>query len=259
MTVISGELKTRVRERLARCPAWAVYALGDLAPGHFERCRWFLPDADRAAVALLYHGFSTPILWAAGPPESFVSCLQDLFTSRALILQLRPEWLPLVADHYALKRQKPMLRMALQPERFRPEAAAGAVRLLPQHLPALEELYLDGEAAGEGPEFFFPSMLEEGVFFGLWQDGRLAAVSGTHIYSPAEHAAAIGNVYTRREARGQGLAGRLTSAVVCELHGQHISVVALSVAAGNLAALRVYERLGFTVDCPFIEGLAERP
>lgn len=258
MTVTSEELKNRVRERLLSDPVWAVYALGDLAPGHFESCRWFLPASAPASVALLYQGFATPILWVAGTAQDFFPFADELLEAPALILQLQPALVEWVAQSHRLTRAKPMLRMGLRPEQFRAEPSHGLLRLGREHLPALEELYLDGEAAGEGPEFFFASMLEEGVFFGAWEDGRLAAVAGTHIFSVEEHASAVGNVYTRRQARGRGLARRLTSAVVEELLRQGVTTIALSVAEENAAARAVYQRLGFETHCRFIEGLARR-
>jgi predicted GNAT family acetyltransferase len=75
---------------------------------------------------------------------------------------------------------------------------------------------------------------------------------------PEEGVAAVGNVYTRRARRGQGLAGRLTSAVTLELLRRNIPVVGLNVSQGNFAAIRVYERLGFAIYCEFVEGPAVR-
>ena len=43
---------------------WAAYALGDLAPGFFDKCVWFASDG--GALALVYLGFSTPVLIALG-------------------------------------------------------------------------------------------------------------------------------------------------------------------------------------------------
>jgi predicted GNAT family acetyltransferase len=68
--------------------------------------------------------------------------------------------------------------------------------------------------------------------------------------------AAIGNVYTRRDRRGRGLSGCLTSAVAAEILRLRIPVVGLNVSQRNSAAIRVYERLGFAAHCEFVEGPA---
>ena len=57
----------------------------------------------------------------------------------------------------------------------------------------------------------------------------LVAVAGTHLLAPEEGAAAIGNIYTRRDRRGRGLGRAVTSAVLADLAG--IETVGLNVRA----------------------------
>ena len=66
---------------------------------------------------------------------------------------------------------------------------------------------------------------------------------GTHLLAREEGAAAIGNVYTRRDHGGGGLGRLVTSAVVGELSG--VETIGLNVRADNAAALHLYESLGF--------------
>ncbi len=70
----------------------------------------------------------------------------------------------------------------------------------------------------------------------------------------------MGNVYTRRDRRGRGLAARVTSAVTAHLlrHDPPLSTVALNVNQHNAAALRVYAGLGYERYCGFHEGLARK-
>jgi ribosomal protein S18 acetylase RimI-like enzyme len=120
----------------------------------------------------------------------------------------------------------------------------------------LTRLYADGNATGEAPDFFYPSMLTDGVFFGVYEGDALVAAAGTHLVSREEDAAAIGNIYTRRDRRGRGLGRIVTSAVVEALTG--ITTVGLNVRADNLAAIRLYESLGFVRHCRFYEALGVR-
>ena len=101
-------------------------------------------------------------------------------------------------------------------------------------------------------------MLDEGVFYGIWENGQLAAAAGTHLVVPGEDVAAVGNVYTRRDRRGLGLAASVTCSVVDELLRMRIRTIVLNVNQSNAPAIRVYERLGFTRHCSYYEGLAER-
>jgi predicted GNAT family acetyltransferase len=174
-------------------------------------------------------------------------------------VQLRPSALPALGGRYRTSSLKRMWRMRLAPQDFRPVDLVDVECLQPEDMSRLEELYRDGAAAGEAPEFFFSEMVTNGVFFGCCSaDGRLAAVAGTHLAEPAEGVGAIGNVYTRRDCRGQGLAARVTSAVAAELLARSIGVIALNVYQSNAAAIRVYERLGFRRHCEYVEGIIER-
>ena len=78
-------------------------------------------------------------------------------------------------------------------------------RLGAKDVPAIERLYADGESTGESPDFFYGSMVTDGVFFGVYKGEDLIAAAGTHLVSREEGAAAIGNVYVRRDRRGRGL------------------------------------------------------
>jgi ribosomal protein S18 acetylase RimI-like enzyme len=96
----------------------------------------------------------------------------------------------------------------------------------------------------------------DGVFCGVYEEQELIAVTGTHLFSPDEGAAAIGNVYVRRDRRRRGLSRVTTRAVLSELGG--IATVGLNVREDNAAAIRVYKSLGFVTHCPFIEAIATR-
>jgi ribosomal protein S18 acetylase RimI-like enzyme len=243
-----------IRGVLAKDRPWSLYALGDLAPGYFERCTWFLKDSE--ALVLLYRGSTPPVLFAAGAPASVARLLPELRGEKAFYLHLRPEIAELLAADYEIQGLKQMWRMTLDASRYQAAPFREVRRLGGPDLPALQELYADGEAAGEAPDFFFPEMLEQGVFFGVEEDGRLASVAGTHLVVPAEGVAAVGNIYTRRGCRGRGWGSLVTSAVAGELLRREIPTIGLNVNQQNQAAIRVYEKLGFAKYCAFCEGLA---
>jgi len=245
-----------IRAILRADPQWSLYALGDLAPGYFEHCEWHAAR-DAPALILLYRAVTPPVLVAMGEPRE-VALLAEEIDQPAVYLHVRPEAAQALAARYRSVGRKPMLRMVLERSHYRPEPAAAAVRLGIADTARIEKLYTDGAETGESPDFFFPSMLERGVFFGIEDDGELAAVAGTHLAVPEEGVAAVGNVYTRRDRRGHGLAGCLTSAVTLELLRMGIPVVGLNVSRHNATAIRVYERLGFATYCEFVEGPAVR-
>jgi len=137
-----------------------------------------------------------------------------------------------------------------------PDVPAPVARLGVDDVPALLRLYADGDASGESPDFFYPSMVTDGVFFGVYERDALGAAAGTHLVSREEGAAAIGNIYTRRDRRGRGMGRLVTSGVLATLAG--IETIGLNVRADNDAAIHLYESLGFVRHCQFYEGLAKR-
>jgi GNAT superfamily N-acetyltransferase len=239
--------KNAIRAILHGDPRWCVYALGDLTPRMFAKCRWFTPD-----LTLVLHDYGTSILFAHGT-GSIREALDHV--SWPVHLQVQPDALDEVARHATVSNEKQMIRMAWTGGSTR--VSDRVTRLGAKDVPAIERLYADGESTGESPDFFYASMVTDGVFFGVHKGDDLIAAAGTHLVARDESAAAIGNVYVRRDRRGRGLGRAVTSAVLHELAG--IETVGLNVRADNDAAIRVYESLGFTRHCDFREALATAP
>jgi ribosomal protein S18 acetylase RimI-like enzyme len=237
---------------------WAIYALGDLAPALFAQSVWVRSANSPATLLMLYRGFDPPVLFALGDPTRVPGLLDELGHDGDVFVHIRPDVLEVLRPRYETDGVTAMWRMTLDPADYRPSATDGIVRLGPADREALERLYADGDGHGERPHFFLPSMVEEGVFFGIYEGSELISVGGTHLVVPQEGVAAVGNIYTRRDRRGRGLGARVTSAVVNELLRLRLPTIALNVAQQNTAAVRVYERLGFVRHCAYCEGLAPR-
>src|SRR5438034_8234628 len=98
-------------------------------------------------------------------------------------------------------------------------------------------------------------MLCQRVYFGIWEEHELVAAAGTHLIAPEEGVGAVGNVYTRRDRRGRGYAAIVTSAVTSELLRMKLPTIVLCVNQRRETAIRLYERLGYTRHCAFVEGV----
>lgn len=243
----------KVRTILNRDRPWSAYILGDLAPGSIEHCTFHCTEHGDGMV-VLYRGLGFPILfWLNADPA-----VLDEFHEHAVFLNVRLQDAGILAGRYHFVEPKRMGRFVLNPKTWTPTSVGDAQRLTPAHLPALEKLYADGVADNDQPYFFYPNMLTEGVFYGCWEGSELITVAGTHQVVQQESVAAVGNVYTRRDHRGKGLAGSMTSAVVLQLLKMEISTIVLNVEASKTNARRVYERLGFQLHCEFLEGRAVR-
>ena len=237
--------KDQIRAILRRNPRWCVYALGDLTPRMFEKCQWFTPD-----LTLVLHDYGTSILFAHGT-GSIREALEHV--AWPVHLQVQPDALDEVRRHAIVTNERHMQRMTLE-TRESIKVDPRATRLTSADAGALAKLYQDGEATGESPDFFYSSMVTDGVFFGVYEDGELAAVAGTHLVARDESAAAIGNVYVRRDRRSRGLGRIVTAAVIDEL--RDLETIGLNVRVDNAPAIHAYESLGFVRYCEFREALA---
>lgn len=257
----------RIRAILARDRVWSVYALGDLSPKLFPECRWFVSQDD-AGLVLLYGLGEAPVLFAAGPPEA-VAPLLDEAGPESACLSIPPDLLPEVEARWEVRGLARMWRMVLNPAELRraegistlatPAEGSLALRRLDMgDVTTLGHLYDDGRETGEIPDFFRLSMVREGVFIGVFHNDELVAVAGTHLVVPEEGVGAIGNVYTRRDWRGRGLATRTVAAVAEELLRLGVTTIGLNVDQTNEPAIRAYRAAGFRIHGPFYEGVAVR-
>jgi ribosomal protein S18 acetylase RimI-like enzyme len=250
--------RDEIRALLETDRRWSVYPLGDLAPCLFEYSEWYALTGGERALVLLFRRFETLVLFTVGGTAAVHALLEEIQDEPRMYLMVRPEILPLVKARYRIENETAMWRMILEPADYRLMPEDGVTRLGAEDFPALQRLYADGEPAGEVPGFFDASMLKTGVFFGIREGDELVAAAGTHLVVPAEGVGAIGNVYTRRDRRGRGMAARVTSAVAGELLRMELRTVALNVSQANSSAYRVYEKIGFRCYCSFYEGLAIR-
>ena len=243
-----------IRARLEIDRAWAAFSLADLDPPQSTHAHWFGPLAG-TSVVLVFDAYDPPIVVCHGDGDECNATLAELDvrvrTSNAY-LNMTPEQSVVLSHHFGRFDDRRMVRMLLHdvPPSTPPQPVE---RLRPSDLDALQALY-----AEEPPAFFLPSQLRDGVYFGVREGIDLVAVAGTHVVSSATSVAALGNVHTRRDRRGRGLAMAVTAAVVRELRLRSTKTVVLNIVATNEVARRVYERVGFREYCVYDEGVAAR-
>lgn len=253
----TGDL-ARVERLLNSDRVWTTYALADLQDDFAGACRWLTSaDGTEEAVALLYSGLEPPVLFAAGAPDALERALAGMALPPRVYLSVREEHLPVIEKLYDNSGDhRPMYRMILTDA----ERAVSRIEVAPERLTASSIPHVETLLAWNGPftpDAFAPYQVEQGVFYGVWDNtGALVAVGGTHIVDWTRHVAAIGNMYTRPDRRGCGYATAILAALVQTLRARNVETIVLNVDQRNQGARHLYEEHGFVVYCPYVEGIA---
>ncbi|MBH77962.1 MAG: hypothetical protein CL897_07020 [Dehalococcoidia bacterium] len=232
----------------------AAYALAQLEPGLFERTRWFTAEG-RSGYGVVVHsrgglGDATVVL---GDPEAAAAILSIEPGPARSYLTCKEEHLDAVSDVYKISNSHPMLRMVVDTDTFKPQEVVSTVRLLGIDIRRINQLYgSDGH-----PTYYESGHIEGGVYQGVNIGGRLVAIAGTHVVSPQERIAVVGNVFTHPRQRGQGYATAATSAATKTLL-EHCDTVVLTVDPRNAPAVAAYQRLGYRDAGEIVEAIARR-
>ena len=259
---IAGERELEVRSTrdrdlllrfLEQDRIFAAYAIADMDDSEFSRTRWAVSfDGDEpVSVVMEYRGLSPQPLFVMGSPQGVRAGLTQVVRPRIAYLAAKPAVVPAVRELYRVEPAAVMARMYVDGQSFVP-IVGDAVRLDAADTRHLNRLYELGLTA------WLPSeSVASGAYYGIRRGGRLIAAAGTHVISPTYGMAAVGNVFTDREYRGQGLAKVVTSAVTAELL-KTVEMVVLNVRADNPAAVAVYAALGYRQHTQFDERLVHR-
>jgi RimJ/RimL family protein N-acetyltransferase len=239
-----------IRERLRPEGAYAAYGLAQLAPNLIPQTEcWSASGPAGSAIVLHSRGGLGHAMLSVGDPTALDAILSLHPGPRFSFASFRPEHRPVLRRHFMLTRDELMVRMSASAETFRPvEGQARAIRLTGSDIGRINRLY----SSEAGPAAYSSRHINEGVYFGVILEGRLASIAGTHVNSPTEGVAVVGNVFTHPDYRGGGLATITTSAVTSLLL-QRCDTVALTVETRNRPALAVYDKLGYRQVCTLYE------
>jgi GNAT superfamily N-acetyltransferase len=233
---------------------YAAYALGDLDGPNRGRASWGMAydDAGRPTALVMHHeGLVPQPLFLMGAPDGCRAILESVLKPRDAYVQGTELHEAAIRDLYELDAPVRMLRMVVDRQTFSPFAGP-AERLTALDIDDLNRLYQLGFRAG-----FPPSVVEDGVYYGVRVRGRLVSAAGTHAINAREEVAVVGNVMTHTDFRGHDFAKMVTSAVTADLLDR-VADVALNVHADNDPAVAAYTRLGYRTHCQLIERLARR-
>ena len=256
MPVVEVEEKETIAAFLRRHAHAHAYELGDLDDFHWPYTTWFGWESGGRLeqLVLLYTEPEVPVLIAIAeePLDAMVDLLRAIADTLppALYAHATPALLDTLSERYAVEGAAPHLKLAL-----------GRTDLVARHAVAadllgsadLDEIVAFYEEAYPGT-WFRPRMLQTGRYVGIRRSGRLACIAGVHVHSPGWGVAALGNVATLPELRGQGLARGACAALCLLLLADGIETIALNVRADNAAAIASYSRLGFEPAAEYVEA-----
>jgi len=250
--------RARIEAFLRQDAALHIYELGDLDPFFWDSTEWYaLESSDGAlcAIALLYTGATGATLLALErqQPDALRTLLSGIreHLPHTFHAHLSPGLSDCFAPEWRARTFIPSLKMVLQDKEHVLRAMSdGVSRLSNDDSEEVQRLYRDAYP----DNFFDPRMLETGLYFGVWQDERLICAAGVHVFSKQYCVAALGNIATLPEVRGQGLAAK-TTATLCKALLDKVGIIALNVHQVNEPAIACYRGLGFEDVSPYEEVL----
>jgi ribosomal protein S18 acetylase RimI-like enzyme len=251
--------KHAIEAFLRRNPFLHLYGLGDLDDRFWPETTWYgrVDGGAIRAIALLYSGLALPTLLALGDDE--ILHLEDLLRSiqallpRRFYAHLSPGLAEILREHYRLDPHGQHEKMALvRPEQLPFTEIPGVERLTEANRDEVLRFY----ARSYPGTWFEPEMLRKGPYFGMRGPAGLVSIAGVHVWSPAYRVAALGNITTHPEHRGQGYA-RAVTGTLCTYLLRTTDTIGMNVRSDNAPAIACYQALGFqSLDC-YEEYMAE--
>jgi GNAT superfamily N-acetyltransferase len=249
MKAICLHSKQEIEAYLRRDTFLHLYAIGDLDNFFWQYTTWYaLIDEQEGirAIALLYSGVPLPVLLGISeePGDDMGELLDAILhlLPRQFYAHLSGERAAIFADDYIVHPHGLHYKMALiYKDRVNAIDTSSTVPLTTSDLPALKALYKTYPGNS-----FDPRMLETGYYYGIRHGSDIISVAGVHVYSQHYKVAALGNVITHPDFRGQGL-GTTVCARLCQDLLHTIDHIGLNVKADNSSAISVYRSLGFEV------------
>ncbi len=245
-----------VRRRLQPHAAYAAYAVAYLDPALFHLAEFYeITAGEKFGLIMHSRGGLGPSTFVLGTETNLLAVLARLHPGpRQVVLTCETSQVDQLLKTHNLWRPQTMLRMQIDEETYaKPASPAATRRLIDADAKELNRLY----ALEDHGIRYSGQQISNGVYFGAFNRGRLVAAAGTHIYSPQEGVAVIGNVFTHPDFRGHGY-GTAVTAAVTESFLPSAKLIVLNVDPANRPARQIYERLGFTERARLIEATATR-
>jgi ribosomal protein S18 acetylase RimI-like enzyme len=245
-----------IEARLTEDRPFAAYALGHLEPELFRHSQYWAADGDLGRATVMHSTALGPVTVTVGDPEAVASVLALHPGPRLGYLSTgAPDHLRAIGRSHYVTDVLSMVRMSVGPLTFQDAPPADDLRRLRGHdAGRLNALY----SAEGGPTRYSAESIERSVYYGAFVGDQLVSVAGTHVVSPHQSIAVVGNVFTHPRHRGRSLAEQVTAAVSRELLARGCAEVVLTVNPENAPAVAAYTRLGYRRGSAVAEARLQR-
>jgi len=259
MAIVQLSDKQKLYEYLIKNRPLHIYSLGDLDDFFWPYTDWYglQNNSELEAVILLYSGLAQPTVLAL---SDNIAPLIELFRQirdrlpKHFYAHLSPGVFEAINPYYHNVSRGQHYKMKLTDWQIIESFESFEIkRLTPDDL----EQALDFYAEAYPGNWFDQRMLSTGHYYALRRDQRIAGIAGVHVYSEKYKVAALGNIATHPDDRGQGI-GYLTTAYCCKQLARTANTIGLNVSQTNPAAIALYKKLGFEITAEYEEHILER-
>ena len=254
MKVICLHDKDRIEAFLRKNVYLHIYSIGDLDDFLWQKTVWYALEnrSEIQAMVLLYAELPRATLHAMCEQRDLMTeLLRTIFDilPRRFHAHLSPGVVEAFKEECRIDSYAEFYRMALNSESL-PDGidCSQVIRLTRNDLDEMLRLYEESYPGN----WFNPAMLETGQYFGIRIKNRLVSVAGVHVYSERYKVAALGNIATHPDFRGNGF-GKSVIARLCQSLLEKVDHIGLNVKADNAIAVSLYEKLGFEIAGSYYE------
>ena len=235
-----------------------LYSLGDLDDFFWGYTVWYASKVNDEIkdIILLYAGQSLPVILAisgnTGSMADLLVSIQHLLPNR-FYAHLSPDVEKVLVSRFQLSPRGLHYKMGLKDKTPLSQVdTSKVIRLAVEDLDDILQFYAESYPGN----WFDPRMLETGQYFGIREGNQLVSAAGIHVYSEVYRVAALGNITTHPNYRGQGY-GRAATARLCQSLAERVDTIGLNVKADNQTAISLYKTLGFEIVASYNEYMVE--
>jgi GNAT superfamily N-acetyltransferase len=245
--------KNEIYRFLSMTPDLQLYTIGDLDDFFWPHTIWhaIFDKGEMQSIALLYTGMTpqTLLLFYEKDPFYSIGLLKSVrhLLPEKFNVHLSPGLIDIFGRENIIEDYGHNYRMILthDPE---PVSDDNIRKLKISDIERIINFY----KVAYPSNWFDKRMIETGKYLGYFNAGKLTGIAGIHVYSSEYRIAALGNIATHPDFRGQKIAYKLTSALCHDLK-KTVDIIGLNVKSENAAAIKCYENAGFEIRSSYDE------